>query len=102
MAKLTAEANIAKAQGDAQAVQVRAQAEANAIKLKSLEIARMMGFDVVVDKENSTEEETVYVIDFTGKTRKKSKLYPTISNMSNILKYGTANCPRLWAETPPT
>lgn len=81
VAKLTAEANIAKAQGDAQAVQVRAQAEANAIKLKSLEIARMMGFDVVVDKENSTEEETVYVIDFTGKTSEEIKV------ISDYLKY---------------
>ena len=81
VAKLTAQANIAKAEGDAEAVRVRAQAEANAIKLKSLEVARMMGFDVVVDEATSTEEVTNYVIDFTGKTAEEIKV------ISDYLKY---------------
>lgn len=41
----------------------------------------MMGFHVVVDQENSTEEETVYVIDFTGKTPEEIKV------ISDYLKY---------------
>ena len=81
VAKLTAEANIAKAQGDAQAVQVRAQAEANALKLKSLEVARMMGFKVVADEATSTEEVTNYVIDFENKTAEEIKV------IADYLKY---------------
>lgn len=78
VAKLAAEANIAKAQGDAQAVQVRAQAEANAIKLKSVEIARMLGFGIT---ETTSEDGTNYDIDFTGKTDAEIKV------ISDYLKY---------------
>lgn len=78
VAKLAAEANIAKAEGDAKAVLVKAQAEANAIKLKSVEVARMLGFDVV---QTETEQGVVYDIDFTGKTEAEIKL------ISDYLKY---------------
>lgn len=78
VAKLTAQANVAKAEGDAEAVRVAAQAEANAIKLKSVEIARMLGFTIV---ETPTDDGVNYDIDFTGKTEAEIKV------ISDYLKY---------------
>lgn len=78
VAKLAAEANIAKAEGDAQAVQVRAQAEANAIKLKSIEVARMLGFKV---QSTPTEDGINYTIDFENKTAEEIKV------ISDYLRY---------------
>lgn len=78
VAKLAAQANIAKAEGDAEAVRVRAQAEANAIKLKSIEVARMLGFTIT---ETASEEGVNYDIDFTGKTEAEIKV------ISEYLRY---------------
>ncbi|MDE7454382.1 MAG: hypothetical protein K2M64_00965 [Clostridia bacterium] len=78
VAKLAAQANIAKAEGDAEAVRVKAQAEANAIKLKSIEVARMLGFDI---KETVIDDGVIYDIDFTGKTEAEIKV------ISDYLKY---------------
>lgn len=78
VAKLEAAANIARAEGDAQAVRVRAQAEANAIKVKSIEVARMLGFNIT---EELTDEGINYSIDFTGKSEEEIRL------ISEYLKY---------------
>lgn len=78
VAKLEAEARIARAQGDAEAVRLAAEAEANAIKVKSIEVARMLGFTI---KETATEDGVLYSIDFTGKSEEEIKL------ISDYLKY---------------
>ena len=71
VAKLEAEANIARAQGDAEAVRVRAEAEANALKVKSIEVARMLGFTIT---ETEVDGGVNYAIDFTGKSEEEIKL----------------------------
>ena len=78
VAKLEAEANIARAEGDAEAVRVRAQAEANALKVKSIEVARMLGFAIT---ETVFEDGIEYSIDFTGKSEDEIKL------IQDYLKY---------------
>ncbi|MCH5151830.1 MAG: prohibitin family protein [Clostridiales bacterium] len=78
VAKLEAEARIARAQGDAEAVRIAAEAEANAIKVKSIEVARMLGFDII---ETETEDGVLYSIDFTGKSEEEINL------ISDYLKY---------------
>ena len=78
VAKLEAEARIARAQGDAEAVRLAAEAEANAIKVKSIEVARMLGFEI---KETVTEDGVLYYIDFTGKSEQE------IALISEYLKY---------------
>ena len=78
VAKLEAEANIARAQGDAEAVRVRAEAEANALKVKSIEVARMLGFTIT---ETVLEDGVEYSIDFTGKSEEEIKL------IQDYLKY---------------
>lgn len=78
VAKLEAEARIARAQGDAEAVRLAAEAEANAIKVKSIEVARMLGFNIL---EQQTEDGVLYSIDFTGKSEEEINL------ISDYLKY---------------
>ena len=78
VAKLEAEARIARAQGDAEAVRLAAEAEANAIKVKSIEVARMLGFEI---KEEETENGILCYIDFTGKSEEEINL------ISEYLKY---------------
>ena len=78
VAKLEAEARIARAQGDAEAVRLAAEAEANAIKVKSIEVARMLGFTIL---EQETEDGVLYSIDFTGKSEEEINL------ISDYLKY---------------
>lgn len=92
VAKLQAQAKIEAAKADAEAQRLVAQAQADAVKLKSLEVARMLGFNVIEDTEASYKEwqvktnpdgstvvddegravyeevtVKVYKIDFTGK-----------------------------------
>ena len=57
---------------------MKALAEANAIKLKSIEVARMLGFAIT---ETATDDGTVYDIDFTGKTEAEIKV------ISDYLRY---------------
>ena len=57
VAKLAAEARIAAAEGDAQAQVAIAKAEARATKLKSLEVARMLGFEIKTVSEETTDED---------------------------------------------
>lgn len=84
VAKKQAEAKIEVARADAQAQVLVAEAEANALKAKSLEVARMLGFDIKkvseVEKEDGTVE-AEYEIDFTGKDAEQIKL------INDYLKY---------------
>ncbi|MBQ3067168.1 MAG: prohibitin family protein [Clostridia bacterium] len=83
VAKLVAQAKLESAKGDAQAQITIAEAESKAIKLKSIEVARALGFTIL---ENEVVEDgivvgTEYEIDFTGKTAEEIKL------ISEYLKY---------------
>ena len=83
VAKLNAQAKVAQAEADAEA-QIRiAQAEAESIQLKSIEVARSLGFTIierdVVDDGVVTGIE--YEIDFDGKTQEE------ISLIVEYLKY---------------
>lgn len=67
VAKKQAEAEIAKAEGNAQAQIAIAEAQAETIKLKSLEIARMLGFEIVNNEivmEGHTPEEIKAISDY--------------------------------------
>lgn len=82
VAKLEAQAKIAKSEADAEAQILIAKAEAKSIKLKSIEVARTLGFTI---KEITTviDDETVidYEIDFTGKSAEE------IAVITDYLKY---------------
>ena len=78
VAKLEAEAKLAEAEGEAKAVQELAKAQANAIKAKSIEVARMLGFTIT---ETTVDGGVEYEIDFTGKTDEEIKV------ISDYLKY---------------
>ena len=84
VAKLDAQAKIEKSKADAQAQIEVARAEAQAIKLKSVEVARSLGFTII--ESNVTDDEGVviatnYDIDFTGKSDEEIKL------ITEYLKY---------------
>lgn len=83
VAKLEAEARIASAEGEAQAQILAARAEARGIKEKSLEVARMLGFNIlenaITDEDGA--ESVEYYIDFSGKTAEE------IAVISDYLKY---------------
>ncbi len=74
VARLAAEAALATAEGNAKAQIELAEAQARAIKLKSVEIARMLGFEI-------TETEEDYNISFEGKSADE------IALISEYLKY---------------
>ena len=83
VAKLNAQAKIEAAKADAQSQIEIAQAEAEATKLKSIEVARALGFKI---KETEVLEDGVlvgveYEIDFEGKTADEIKL------ITEYLKY---------------
>ena len=78
VAKLEAEAKLAEAEGEAKALEAIAQAQANSIKAKSIEVARMLGFEIT---ETTTEEGITYNIDFTGKKQEE------INAISEYLEY---------------
>ncbi|MBQ8145961.1 MAG: prohibitin family protein, partial [Clostridia bacterium] len=83
IAKAQAEAKIAQAQGEADAQLKIAQAEATALKLKSIEIARALGFTVneaIIDNQDGTTS-IEYEIDFEGKTAEEIQL------ITDYLKY---------------
>lgn len=83
IARAKAEAKIAQAQGEADAQLKIAQAEATALKLKSIEIARALGFTVkeaVLDNQDGTTS-IEYEIDFEGKSVEEIKL------ITDYLKY---------------
>ena len=82
VAKLNAQAKIESAKADAQAQIEVATAEAEAIKLKSIEVARALGF-AITEKTVTVDgvEAVEYEIDFTGKSADEIKL------ISEYLKY---------------
>lgn len=82
VAKLAAEAKLEASKADAEAQVKIAEAEAKAIKLKSIEVARTLGFDILETTTNVDGVEVVeYNIDFTGKSAEEIKL------ISEYLKY---------------
>ena len=87
VAKLEAEAKLALAKADAEAQIAIAEAEAKATKLKSIEVARALGFAIkeenVLD-ENGTVIAIEYEIDFTGKSAEEIKL---ITDYLQYLEY---------------
>lgn len=87
VAKLEAEAKLALAKADAEAEIAIAEAEAKAIKLKSIEVARALGF--TIKEENVLDESGAliaieYEIDFTGKSAEEIKL---ITDYLQYLEY---------------
>lgn len=87
VAKLKADAELYQAEQEAKAIELVAEANATAIKTKSVEVARMMGFNIITTDiiENINGVDTVvgqeYNIDFTGKTDEQIEL------ISNYVKY---------------
>ena len=84
VAKLQAQARLEKAQADAEAQIEVARAEASAVKLKSIEVARALGFTIneteVVDEEGIVTS-IEYEIDFDGKSTDE------IALITEYLKY---------------
>ena len=84
VAKLQAQAKLEKAKADAEAQIEVARAEAQSVKLKSVEVARALGFDIT-ETEIKDEEGVVtaveYEIDFTGKSADEIQL------ITEYLKY---------------
>lgn len=84
VAKLQAQARIEAAKADAQAQIEAAKAEARAIQLKSVEVARMLGFKITESATVENEDGTVsieYTIDFTDKSKEEIQL------ITDYLKY---------------
>ena len=83
VAKLEAQAKLEKAKADAEAQIEVARAEAQAVKLKSIEVARALGFNMkektIVGEDGVSAVE--YEIDFTGKSEAEIQL------ISDYLKY---------------
>lgn len=83
VAKRQAEAEIEKAKANAEAQVLVARAEANAIKAKSIEAARALGFTIKETSVNDADgaASVEYEIDFTGKSADEVKL------ITEYLKY---------------
>ena len=83
VAKLEAQAKLEKAKADAEAEIEISRAEAESIRLKSIEVARALGFTISETKIADEEgvETLVYNIDFTGKTSEE------IGVITEYLKY---------------
>lgn len=83
VAKLAAEAKLESAKADAQAQVEAAKAEAQAIQLKSIEVARALGFEI--KEETVTDSEGVvsvkYTINFEGKSAEE------IQVITDYMKY---------------
>ena len=83
VAKLQAQAKLERAKADAEAQIEVARAEAESVKLKSIEVARALGFTIneteITDEDGTTLIE--YEIDFEGKTSEE------ISLITEYLKY---------------
>ena len=84
VAKLQAQARLEKAKADAEAQIEVARAEARAVKLKSIEVARALGFTInetEVAGEDGVVTSIEYEIDFEGKTSEE------IALITEYLKY---------------
>lgn len=86
VAKLAAQAKIESAKADAQAQVEVAKAEAMAIQLKSIEVARALGFKI--DEKEVTDADGVksieYTINFDGKTAEEIQV---ITDYMKYLEY---------------
>lgn len=83
VAKLAAEAKLETAKAEAQAQVEVARAEATAIKLKSIEVARSLGFTITETELTAADgtKAIEYNIDFEGKTQEEIEL------ITEYLKY---------------
>jgi regulator of protease activity HflC (stomatin/prohibitin superfamily) len=84
VAKLQAQAKLEKAKAEADAQVAVARAEAEAIKLKSIEVARALGFTIIeseITDENGVITSLQYEIDFEGKSDEEIRL------ITEYLKY---------------
>ena len=84
VAKLQAQAKIEKAKADAEAQIEVARAEAESVKLKSIEVARALGFKINETEIKDTDGVVTaveYEIDFEGKSSEEIKL------ITEYLKY---------------
>ena len=84
VAKLEAQAKLEVAKADAEAQIEVARAEAQTVKLKSIEVARALGFNIKeteITDENGVVTTVEYEIDFEGKTADEIKL------ITDYLKY---------------
>lgn len=84
VAKLQAQAKIEKAKADAESEIEVARAEATAVKLKSVEVARALGFNITeteITGDDGIVESVEYEIDFTGKSSEEIQL------ITEYLKY---------------
>ena len=84
VAKLQAQAKLEKAKADAEAQIEVARAEAESVKLKSIEVARALGFNIIETEildENGVITAVEYEIDFEGKSPEE------ISLITEYLKY---------------
>jgi len=84
VAKLQAQAKLEKAKADAEAQIEVARAEAESVKLKSVEVARALGFRIKENEildENGVMSAVEYEIDFEGKTEEEIRL------ITDYLKY---------------
>ena len=84
VAKLAAQAKLEAAKADAEAVIEVAKAEATAIQLKSVEVARALGFTITeteVTDADGIVTGVEYTIDFTGKSAEE------IALITDYLKY---------------
>lgn len=84
VAKLQAQAKIEKAKADAEAQIEVARAEAESVKLKSIEVARALGFQInetEIKDENGVVTAVEYEINFEGKSDEEIKL------ITEYLKY---------------
>ena len=84
VAKLAAQAKLEKAKADAEAQIEVARAEAESVKLKSVEVARALGFKInetEIKDESGVVTAVAYEIDFEGKTADEIQL------ITEYLKY---------------
>ncbi|MBO5010618.1 MAG: prohibitin family protein [Clostridia bacterium] len=84
VAKLQAQAKIEKAKADAESEIEVARAEATAVKLKSVEVARALGFNITETEildDDGVVESVEYEIDFAGKSSEEIQL------ITEYLKY---------------
>ncbi len=84
VAKLQAQAKIEKAKADAEAQVEVARAEAESVKLKSIEVARALGFKInetEIKDDDGVITAVEYEIDFEGKSSEEIKL------ITEYLKY---------------
>ena len=84
VAKLQAQAKLERAKADAEAQIEVARAEAEAVKLKSIEVARALGFNILENKildDDGIVTAIEYQIDFEGKTSEEINL------ITEYLKY---------------